>query len=57
MRTPFLVAYSKTVRTNKLEQELEQMGFDMFVETPVTNDKIHELLHYVEARENEFLEV
>ena len=57
MRTPFLVACSSTVRTNKLEQELEQMGFDMFVETPVTNDKIHELLHYVEERENEFLEV
>ena len=57
MRTPLLVACSSTLRTDKLVQELEQMGFDMFIETPVSNDKINELLHFVEERENDFLEV
>ena len=45
---PFLVACSSTLRTPELEDELEAIGFNMFIEQPVSNEEIQELLNILE---------
>ena len=37
---PYLVAISSTPRTKKLEEKLEDLGFNMFVENPIQNENI-----------------
>ena len=41
---PLFVACSSTDRTIELESDLKAFGFDMYIESPVSNDKINELL-------------
>ena len=48
---PYLVACSSTIRTPELEEELEKLGFNMFIETPVSNEKINELINILKQRE------
>ena len=48
---PLLVACSSTVRTPELELELLSIGFNMFIEQPISNDKISELIQILEERE------
>ena len=43
-RIPLLVACSSTVRTPELEEELQEIGFKMFLEQPISNDQINELI-------------
>ena len=45
-----LVACSSTVRTPELEEELKEIGFKMFLEQPISNDKINELITMLEQR-------
>ena len=45
---PFLVACSSTIRTPELEERLEKLGFSMFIENPVTNEKVFELINILE---------
>ena len=47
---PLLVACSSTLRTPELEEELLLIGFNMFIEQPVSNDKVGELLSILEER-------
>ena len=47
---PMLVACSSTVRTPELEEELKEIGFKMFLEQPISNDKINELITILEQR-------
>ena len=54
---PLLVACSSTIRTQQLEQELEATGFKMFIDPPVSNDKVYELINLLEQRELLILEV
>ena len=42
---PFMVACSSTIRTPELENELEKLGFNMFIETPVSNEMVNELVN------------
>ena len=44
LNLPFMVAASSAYRTLKLEQELKECGFNTFLETPITSDKINCLL-------------
>ena len=47
---PFLVACSSTLRTPELEDELEEIGFNMFIEQPISNEKIEELIIILQER-------
>ena len=42
---PLFVACSSTVGTKELELELKAAGFDMYIEAPVSNHKIIELVN------------
>ena len=44
-RMPLLVACSSSVRTPELEEELQDIGFKMFIEQPISNDKVNELVN------------
>ena len=48
---PLLVACSSTVRTPELELELLSIGFQLFMEQPISNDKICDLIQILEERE------
>ena len=41
---PLLVACSSSIRTPELEEELDDIGFNMFIETPVSNDEVSDLI-------------
>ena len=47
-RIPYLVACSSTLRTPELEEELESIGFNMFIEQPITNEKVFGLINILE---------
>ena len=40
-----MVACSSTIRTPELENELEKLGFNMFIETPVSNEMVDDLVN------------
>ena len=46
-----MVACSSTIRTPEQEDELERLGFNMFIETPVTNDIVNNLIKILIKRE------
>ena len=48
---PLLVACSSTIRTNELESDLKAVGFDEFIEAPVSNEKISDLLNKLKQKE------
>ena len=48
---PLLVACSSSFRTPELEKELNDTGFSMFYEQPISNEKISELISILEERE------
>ena len=50
-KMPMLVACSSTISTPELEKELTELGFDMFIEQPISNDKVHELVELLVLRE------
>ena len=50
-RMPLLVACSSTLSTPELEEELKAIGFSMFIEQPISNDKVFELINILEQRE------
>ena len=41
---PLIIACSSNMRTPELDEELESCGFNMFIETPITNDNVNGLL-------------
>ena len=47
---PLLVACSSSLRTPQLEKELEDCGFNMFLEAPVSVEKIDELITLMELK-------
>ena len=47
---PLLVACSSSLRTPQLEKELEDCGFNMFIETPVSVEKVNELITLLELK-------
>ena len=47
-RMPLLVACSSTLSTPELEEELKAIGFSMFIEQPISNDKVFELVNILE---------
>lgn len=54
---PLLIACSSLIRTPELEEELEQLGFNMFLESPISNDVIGNLIQILKQRReniNEF---
>ena len=50
---PFLVAISSTPKTEKLESELEALGFNMFIENPLQNENVDQLITILEERKEE----
>ena len=48
---PLLVACSSTPKNEKLEKELQLLGFNMFIETPVSNENIEQIIEILEQRE------
>ena len=48
---PFLVACSSTPKNAELEEELKNLGFDMFIENPVSNEIIEQIIDILEQRQ------
>ena len=38
---PYLVAISSNPKTKKLEEQLEALGFNIFIENPIQNENIN----------------
>ena len=49
-RMPMLVACSSSIRTPELEEELGEIGFNMFIEQPISNEKVNELVELLVER-------
>ena len=45
---PLLIACSGSLRTPELEEELKALGFIMFIEQPIQNEQINELICLLE---------
>ena len=45
---PLLVACSSTPKNQKLEEELDNLGFNLFVETPMTNENVNQIIQMLE---------
>ena len=55
-RMPLLVACSSTLRTPELEKELKDVGFKMFLEQPISNEKVYQLVQLLQIREQNIQE-
>ena len=56
-KMPLLVACSSTARTKQLEQDLYLIGLDMFIDTPISDDKVGELISILERKENHSMSI
>ena len=54
---PFMVACSSTPKNAKLEEELKILGFNMFIENPVSNENIDQIINILEQREENLNQV
>ena len=50
---PLLVACSSSARPTELESNLKAVGFDMFIEVPVSDEKMNKLLNILKSKDQE----
>ena len=49
-KMPFLVANLNVELTPELQNQLSDLGFDIFIKMPITNEKIIELIEILEIQ-------
>ena len=54
---PLLVACSSSIKTAELENRLQKIGFNIFIEQPITNDIVTSIIEILVKREVSIEEV